>query len=146
MQHLWGANTLCIPTFHNNPQSFKQSKTGKSRQNTNPGTNLAISNLVSDSDKYVNRETNIFTTVPASTRESTKTVTPIFVKRNLKIRGVDSLRGKLFTGGFSETASQLISLCDDQVQYQITICPEQSGLAGIMEEKFIHFDVIYIKL
>ena len=109
MQHPWGANTLCIPTFLNDQQSFKQSKTGKGRQNTTRGTNLAISNLVSDSVKYVNRETNIFTTVPASTRESTKTVTPISVKQNLKIRGVDSLRETLFTGGFSETASQLIS-------------------------------------
>ena len=109
MQHPWGANTLCIPTFLNDQKSFKQIKTGKGRQNTTCGANLAISNLVSDSAKYVNRETNIFTTIPASTHESTKTVTPTSDKQNLKIRGVDSLRENLFTGGFSETASQIIS-------------------------------------
>ena len=36
----------------------------------------------------------------------------------IKISSVDSFREKLFTGGLSETASQLIPVCNDQVQYQ----------------------------
>ena len=100
---------LCIPTFLNDQQSFKQSKTGQGRQNATCGTHLAISNLVSDSVKHVNRETNTFTTVPVSAHESAKIVAPTSNKQNLKISGVDSLREKLLTGGLSETASQLIS-------------------------------------
>ena len=70
---------------------------------------MAISNLVPDSIKYVNRETKTFTTVPASAHESTKTVAPTSNKQNRNISGVDSFREKLFTGGLSETTYQLIS-------------------------------------
>ena len=94
---------------HFHQQSFKQSKTGQDRKNATCGTHLAISNLVSDSVKYVDRETNIFTTVPAFAHESTKTVGPTSDKQNLKISGVDSFREKLFARGLSKTASQLIS-------------------------------------
>ena len=100
--------SLYIPTFLNDQQSFKQGKTGQGRQNATCGTHLAISNLVSNSLKHVNRETNTFTTVPVSAHESTETVTPTSDKQNLKISGVDSLREKLLIGSLSETASQLI--------------------------------------
>ena len=100
---------------------------------------MAISNLVCDTVKYVNRETNTFTTVPTSAHEPTKTVAPTSDKQNLKISGVDISREKLFTGGLSETASQL-QVCDDH--YQITIRPGHRGWAGVMKEKLSHFDVI----
>ena len=90
--------SLYIPTFLNDQQSFKQGKTGQDRQNATCGTHLAISNLVSNSLKHVNRETNTFTTVPVSAHESTETVTPTSDKQNLKISGVDSLREKLLIG------------------------------------------------
>ena len=109
MQHPWKVNTFMHSIFINDQQSFKQGKTGRGRQNATCGTHLAISNLVSDSVKYVNRETNTFTTVTASAHEATKTVAPTFDKQNLRISGVDSLREKSFTGGLSETVSQLIS-------------------------------------
>ena len=54
---------LCISTFLNYQQSFKQSKPRQSRKNATCGTHLAISNLASDSVIYVDRETNIFITV-----------------------------------------------------------------------------------
>ena len=95
---------LCIPTFVNDQQSFKQSKTGQGRQNATCGqSHWAISNLVSDSVKYVNREINTFTTAPVSAHESTKTVAPTSDKQNLKISGVNSLRETLLIGGLSET-------------------------------------------
>ena len=87
IQHPWRSKYLYV----------LQSKTGQGRQNASCGTHLAISNLVSNSVKYVNRETNAFTTVPVSTHESTKTVAPTSDKQNLKIGGVDRLREKLFT-------------------------------------------------
>ena len=121
---------LCIPTFLNDQQSFKQSKTEQGKQNATCGTHLAISNLVSDSVKYFSRETSTFTTVPVSAHESTKTVACNSDKQNLNISSVDNLWEKLLTGGLSERASQLI-----------TICPGHSGLAGVMKEKLIHFDV-----
>ena len=57
---------LCSPTFLNDQQSFKQSKTGQGRRNATCGTHLSISDLVSDSVKNVNRETNTFTAIPVS--------------------------------------------------------------------------------
>ena len=88
-------------------KSSKQSKTGQVRQNASCDTHLVISNLVSDTITYVNRETNTFTSVLASAHEPTKTVAPTSGKQNLKINSVDSFREKLFTR-FLETASQLI--------------------------------------
>ena len=109
MQSLGKQILLYIPTFLNDQQSFKQSKTGQFRKNATSVTNLAISNLVSNSVKYVNKETNTFTAVPASPHKSRKTVAPTSNKQTLKISGVDSFMENLFTRDLSETASQLIS-------------------------------------
>ena len=62
-----------------------------------------------DTVNYVNRETNSFTTEAVYAHEPTKTVTLFSDKQNLKISDVDSFREKLFTGGLSETTSQIIS-------------------------------------
>ena len=74
-----------IPTFLNDQQISEQSKAGQGRQNATYNIHLAISNLVCDTVKYVNRETNTFTPVTASAHETTKTVAPTSDKQNLKI-------------------------------------------------------------
>ena len=76
---------LYIPTFLNDQQISEQSKAGQGRQNATCNIHLAISNLVCDTVKYVNRETNTFTPVTASAHETTKTVAPTSDKQNLKI-------------------------------------------------------------
>ena len=70
--------------------------------NISPGLNYGIL-------WYVNRENNTFTAVQTSAHEPTKTVVPFSDKQNLKISGVENSMEKLFTGGLSETAPQLIS-------------------------------------
>ena len=89
--------------------------------------------MVSDTVKYVNRETNNFTTVPASAYESKKAVACVSDKPNLKISGVDNL-GKCLPN--------LFQVCKDQAHYQITISLRHSGLTGVLKEKLIHFFVI----
>ena len=43
---------------------------------------------------------------------------------------------------FQRQFPNLFPVCDDQVQYQITIRSGLSGLAGVMKEKLILFDAI----
>ena len=43
---------------------------------------------------------------------------------------------------FQGQLTNLLPVCDGQVQYQITTRPGHSGLAGVMKKKLIHFDVI----
>ena len=43
---------------------------------------------------------------------------------------------------FQKGLPSLFQVQGDKVHYQITIRPGQSGLAGVVKEKLIHFDVL----
>ena len=96
---------------------------------------MAISNLVSDSVKYVNRETSTFATVPAFAHESTKKSHLLVINKTLRL-AVWTVSGKGYLQeAFQRQLPNLFSVYDDQVQNQITIRPGPSGLAGVMKKK-----------
>ena len=69
-------------------------------------------------------------------------VHPLIANRTLRlvvwiISGKDYLRRE-----FQKQLLNLLQVQDENVQSQITICPEQCGLAGVTKSRLMHFDVM----
>ena len=75
-----------------------------------------------------------------------KQLHPLLINKTLR-SAVWTVSWKIYLQeAFQRQLPNLFPVCDDQVQYQITIPPGHNGLAGVMREKLIHFDMIQIKL
>ena len=67
---------------------------------------------------------------------------PLITNKTLRL-AVWTVSGKnCLQQDFQRGLLSLFQVQGDKVHYQITIRPGQSGLAGVMKEKLIHFDVL----
>ena len=90
------------------------------RKNVDCSSHMAVSSMAANLFENVNRETT-------SLRLAVWTVSGKGYLQQEFQRGLPSL---------------FIKVQGDKVHYQITIRPGQSGLAGVVKEKLIHFDVL----
>ena len=67
---------------------------------------------------------------------------PLITNKTLRL-AVWTVSGKgCLQQEFQRGLPSLFQVQGDKVHYQITICPGQSGLAGVVREKLIHIDVL----
>ena len=105
-------------------------------------TNLAVSNLVTPSARYV-YSSSTATSKEHKLNKPTRGSSSSNCKQNITPRGVDHIR-ELLKKGVSETAAQLITSTRQvkvKVDSQITIHPEECRVAGVINKRLMHFDV-----
>ena len=61
-------------------------------------------------------------------------------KQNIATSGVDHISERLLKKGVSETAVQLVTITRRTSSESNTICSEEYGLAGMINNRLIHFD------
>ena len=103
---------------------------------------MPVSSMVPNPSENVDRETTSFATPPTS---SIKIPGPdISINKNETLScAVWTVSGKgCLQQEFQRELVRLFQVEGDKRHYQTTFCPGQSRLAGVMKEKFIHFDVL----
>ena len=69
-------------------------------------------------------------------------INPLITSKTLRLT-VWTVSGKgCLQQEFQRGLPSLLQVQGYKIHYQITICPGQSGLAGVVKEKLIHFDVL----
>ena len=103
---------------------------------------MAHTSVVPRDSSNVSGETFIAATNEKTFNKSPRRSASVDKKPNLAISGVEAFRKSLAKKGLSDTASKLISNSREMDQSQITIRPGENGLAGVLGENMIHFDVM----
>ena len=128
---------ICISTFP--PDTVKGPKT----QNTNDPHNphLGSSTLVPPTSGNGHTQPDHPTTNRRTIIKSTGNDSPATTKWNSKTSGMADLRRRMQNSGLSKSASRLI-VNRQLVQDTITTQPGKSSLAGVINNKLIHFDAL----
>ena len=128
---------FCISSILPYSTSLEESELRPNRKTVACHTNLAVSNLVPPSTR------NVYSSSTATSKEHklnkpTRGSSPSNCKQNITTSGVDHIRERLLKKGVSETAAQLIT----SIKSQIKIRPGECGLADVINNKLMHFDVM----
>ena len=117
--------------------SLEESELRPNRKNVACHTNLAVSNLVPPSTRNVySSSTAIFE--KHKLKKPTRGSSSSNCKQNITTSTVNHIRERLLKKGVSETAAQLIT----SIKSQIKIRPGECGLARVINNKLMHFDVM----
>ena len=130
---------LCISPIFPYPANLEESELRPNKKNVACHTNLAVSNLVppSTGNVYISS-----TTTSEEHKNPQGEVHPLIANRTLRlavwtISGKDYLRTE-----FQKQLPNLLQVQDEKVHRQITIRPGECGLAGVINNRLIHFDVM----
>ena len=132
---------LCISPILPYSTSLEESELRPNKKNVACPTNLAVSNLVPlllemPIVRPLLLPSNINLINPQGE------VHPLIADRTLQL-AVWTISGKYYLRReFQKQLPNLLQAQDEKVHSQITICPGECGLAGVINNRLMHFDVM----
>ena len=134
-------NSLCISPILPYYASLEESELRPNRKNVACHTNLVVSNLVPPSTR------NLYSLSTATSKEHklnkpTRGSSSSNCKQNITTGGLDHIRETILKKGVSETSAKLITSTRQKIQSQITNRPGECGLADVINNRLMGFDVM----
>ena len=128
---------LCISPILPYSTSLEESELRPNKKNVACPTNLAVSNLVPPFTR------NAYSSSTATSKQhKLGEVHPLIANRTLQL-AVWTISGKYYLRReFQKQLPNLLQAQDEKVHSQITICPGECGLAGVINNRLMHFDVM----